>query len=186
MLSNPTDKRSEPQQKRTWAWGSTTFIHVHEAQSWQVMWTSQSIWDYAGQEEKSSLFSSLDTAFRCPTPSIIINKMGRSTSSFVWTCKKESDTRSSCFLTASYYKHTNNLILPQRNVFNSDNCISCHLICLPWKKLICWWLSKSLHGLKCSEKVVESKLEGLVRTRAEERQPLHKLLHHSPGGRIDD
>ena len=86
----------------------------------------------------------------------------------------------------NYSKHTNNLILPQRNVFNSDNCISCHLICLPWKKLICWWLSKSLHGLKCSEKVVESKLEGLVRTRAEERQPLHKLLHHSPGGRIDD
>lgn len=88
---------------------STTFIRVHEAHSWQVMWTSQSIWDYAGQEEKSSFFSSLGTAFRCPIPSIIINKMGRNTASFVRTCKKGSDTRPSCFLTASYYKHTNNM-----------------------------------------------------------------------------
>lgn len=27
VLSNSIDKRSESQQKRTWAWGSTTFIH---------------------------------------------------------------------------------------------------------------------------------------------------------------
>lgn len=102
VLSNSIDKRSESQQKRTWAWGSTTFIR-----SWSSILAS-----YVTSKElrlrwtggKSPLFS----PGHCLQvhPPLSSTKWKSKASFLIRICNKESNTRSSYFLTTSYYKHT--------------------------------------------------------------------------------
>lgn len=106
---------------------TSILIHVPEAQSWQFMLASQSIWDWrldwvVYKEWKASLFSPLDTVFRVPYLPLSSSKWEEIkllSFGFIQRNQTHDPQMKNGFLTALYYKHIN---IRHYRLLHSCNC----------------------------------------------------------------